>query len=333
MDLKTLKDFLGSDWKQTQDCISRMLNSDISLLNTTNAAILEASGKQMRPMLSLLIGRACMAGKEGFAGTLSHDSWHFAAACELLHNATLLHDDVADQSDERRGHPTLYSQMGASVSVLVGDYWLVKAVDCILSAEHDNSEVIRIFAKTLSNLAEGEMFQLQKAWSGDTSEEDYFRIIYNKTATLFEVTARCAVIAVGGDRELQEKMADFSKAIGLAFQIRDDIFDYSEGMNIGKPTGADILEKKVTLPLLGAFANAGAREEARIRKMISNVDLHPEHRDEIVRFVRENGGIEYARKRMDEMLDGALKDLDALAPSTEKEYLVALARYVGDRTI
>lgn len=333
MDLKTLKDFLGSDWKQTQNCIGRVLDSDISLLNSTNAAILEASGKQMRPMLSLLIGRACMAGKEGFTGTLSHDSWHYAAACELLHNATLLHDDVADQSDQRRGRPTLYSRMGASVSVLVGDYWLVKAVDCILSAEHDNPEVIRIFAKTLSNLAEGEMFQLQKAWSGDTSEEDYFRIIYNKTATLFEVTARCAVIAVGGDRELQEKMSHFAKSIGLAFQIKDDIFDYSEGMNIGKPTGADILEKKMTLPLLGAFASVGSREEAKIRKMVSNVDAHPENRDEIVRFVRENGGLEYSRKKMEEILDEALADLEVLAPSMEKEYLVALAKYVGDRTI
>lgn len=333
MDLKKLREFLGSDWKQTQDCISGVLSSDISLLNSTNAAILESSGKQMRPMLSLLIGRACMAGKEGFSGNLSHDSWHYAAACELLHNATLLHDDVADKSDKRRGNPTLYSQMGASVSVLVGDYWLVKAVDCILSAERENPEVIRIFARTLSNLAEGEMFQLQKAWSGDTSEDDYFRIIYNKTATLFEVTARCAVIAVGGDEDLQQKMADFAKDLGLAFQIKDDIFDYAEGMNIGKPTGADILEKKLTLPLLGAFRNAGAKEENRIRKMVSKVDIHPEYRDEIVDFVRTNGGIEYAKTRMDEILDGALKDLEILAPSAEKEYLVALTKYVGDRKI
>jgi len=327
MDLKKLRDFLGKDWKETQACIRKALNSDISLLNSTNATILEASGKQLRPMLSLLIARACSSAP------LSGDSWLYAAASELLHNATLLHDDVADDSEERRGQPTLYKQMGPAVSVLVGDYWLVKAVDCILGAEHGTSEVVRIFAKTLSDLAEGEMYQLQKAWSGDTDEDDYMRIIYNKTATLFETTARSAVIGVDGSKEEQDAMAEYAKLLGLAFQIRDDIFDYSSGLDIGKPVGADILEKKITMPLLGAFRNADAKTEAEIRKMVTSIDRHPECRDEIVSFVRENRGLDAAQEKLEELIRRAVGQLDVLPDSEEKKMLAAIAGYVGNRII
>lgn len=328
MDLKELRAYLGKDWVKTQECIKDALESDIQLLNSTNDSILQFAGKQMRPMLSLLIARACSAGKE-----LPRDCWRYAAASELLHNATLLHDDVADESDERRGQPTIYKKMGASVSVLVGDYWLVKAVECILGADNYSAEAIKVFAKTLSNLAEGEMFQLQKAWAGDTDEADYLRIIYNKTATLFETTAISAVIGVGGSNELREAMAAYAKNLGLAFQVRDDIFDYCMDMNVGKPVGADILERKMTMPLLGAFMNAGPKAEKEIRKMVTNIAHQPENRDEIVDFVKANGGLEYAQKRLDEMIDAALGELDVLPESKDKELLRQLAEYVGNRNI
>jgi len=327
MDLKELRSFLGSDWEMTQERIKGALACDIELLNTTNAAILENSGKQLRPLLSLLIARAVSRQP------LSRDSWGYAAAAELLHNATLLHDDVADESDERRGRPTINSLMGPSVSVLVGDYWLVRAVECVLDADTYSAEVIRVFARTLSNLAEGEMFQLQKAQSVDTNEADYLRIIYNKTATLFEAAAISAVIGVGGSKEVQQSMTDFARNLGLAFQIRDDIFDYSLGMNIGKPVGADILERKITMPLLGAFLSAGKDEEDKVRKMIMEIENHPESRDAIVDFVIRNNGLEYAQKRLEEFTAEALKSLDVLGDSREKSYLQEIAHYVGARKI
>lgn len=332
MDLTGIKEYLGEDWRRTLSCMKDMLASDIDLLDRTNESILSVSGKQMRPVLSLLVARASMAYL-GKTGELPHDCWRYAAASELLHNATLLHDDVADESDQRRGRPTVNSLMGPSVSVLVGDYWLVRAVDCILDAEVHSDDVVRVFAKTLGDLAKGEMFQLQKAGSGDTTEEDYLRIIYGKTATLFEATARAAVIGVGGDAALQDRMAGFAVKLGLAFQIRDDILDYSLDLNIGKPVGADILERKMTLPLLGAFRNVPAEKEAEVRRMISDIEAHPENRDAIVGFVKANGGIVYAQDRLCSFVDGALDDLDALPKSKDREYLEAFARYVGDRII
>ena len=179
MTLDEIKDFLGQDWKDTDALIRSSLESDISLLNATNKAILDHSGKQLRPIVSLLVARACGGGR------VNADSVRYAAAAELLHNATLLHDDVADSSCERRGAPTVMAILGGPASVLLGDFWLVKALENILASSANCNEVIRIFAGTLSSLAEGEMLQLQKASSGDTVEEDYYRIIYSKTASLF----------------------------------------------------------------------------------------------------------------------------------------------------
>ena len=176
MDIKAVQEYLGSDWTAVKDAIVGALHSDIDLLNATNRSILSNSGKQLRPLLALFIARACSAGQ------ISESTVRYAAAAELLHNATLLHDDVADESSQRRGVPTIMSLMGPSVSVLVGDYWLVKALELILQDAGTDVRVIKIFSRTLSDLAEGEMLQLQKAQAGDTSEEDYLRIIYNKTA-------------------------------------------------------------------------------------------------------------------------------------------------------
>ena len=180
MDIATVKEYLGAEWVAVQECIAASLASDIELLNQTNRSILSHSGKQLRPILALLSARACSAD-----GRASEATVRYAAAAELMHNATLLHDDVADDSDQRRGVPTIRSLMGPTVSVLLGDYWLVKAMDLILGDHEADSKVIRIFSKTLSDLAEGELLQLQKAQSGDTVEEDYLRIIYSKTASLF----------------------------------------------------------------------------------------------------------------------------------------------------
>ena len=325
MDIATVKEYVGADWSAVTGCITDALGSDIDLLNSVNGSILSHSGKQLRPLLSLLVARACSGGRTTEA------TIRYAAAAELLHNATLLHDDVADDSDQRRGVPTIRSLMGPSVSVLVGDYWLVKAMELILGEGESDSRVIRIFSKTLSDLAEGEMLQLQKAQNGDTDEKDYLRIIYNKTASLFEAACVSAVVSVGASEEYERAARDYAVALGLAFQIKDDILDYDGTESVGKPLGVDILEQKITMPLLGAMANAGTLEEERVRAMVKDIAGHPEYRDEIVTFVKSNGGLENAVGSLNRYVAGAIRALGVLPDSYEKKCLEDLAYFTAKR--
>ena len=325
MTLDEIKDFLGQDWKDTDALIRSSLESDISLLNATNKAILDHSGKQLRPIVSLLVARACGGGR------VNADSVRYAAAAELLHNATLLHDDVADSSCERRGAPTVMAILGGPASVLLGDFWLVKALENILASSANCNEVIRIFAGTLSSLAEGEMLQLQKASSGDTVEEDYYGIIYSKTASLFEAAFVSAAISVNAPADWIEAVRDYAVSLGIAFQIKDDIFDYSDGKKIGKPVGIDLEEQKITLPLLGALAAASPERAKQIRGMVLDILEHPEYKEEIVGFVKEGKGIEYAVSRLEDYVSKAVDALAVLPDSKEKDYLVKIAGFTAYR--
>ena len=319
-------DFLGKDWSR---CCARMtdaLSSDIDLLNRTNDSILEHGGKKLRPMLSLLVARALSPDNE----PLSEDSIRYATAVELLHNATLLHDDVADRSDTRRGRPTVMSLLGSSAAVLVGDFWLVRAVDEVLSAESHKLEVIALFSKTLSDLAEGEMFQLQKAGSDDTTEDDYLRIIYSKTASLFVTACVSAAKSVNASPEDEEMMRRYAKALGIAFQIKDDILDYAGG-DLGKPVGQDLREQKITMPLLGALSSADSSTEQEIRSLVRGAADSKENCSRVLEFVGQRGGLEYARRRLDDYVRDAVSALAPLKPSQAKEYLVALAEYTASR--
>lgn len=326
MNPEDIKAMLGDRWKSVETYIKDSLASDIALLQSINSRILSHSGKQLRPLIAMLVAMAC---SEGHA---VDDSCRYAAAAELLHNATLLHDDVADNSDQRRGSPTIRSLMGPSVSVLVGDYWLVKAMGLILSASNHGDRVIKIFSKTLSDLAEGEMLQLQKASAGDTGRDDYIKIIYNKTASLFVSASLSAAISVGATPEMEKAVVDFSTSLGLAFQIRDDIFDYSPGSEVGKPVGVDIVEQKITLPLLGALQSVPEQEASRIRQLVSSIDRHPENRDEIMDFVAANGGVHYAEQVLDEYIGKAVAALEALPESCYRRQLSDVAKYVGIRS-
>ena len=327
MDIKEVKEYVGADWTAVQERIAASLHSDIKLLDKTNESILSHSGKQLRPLLTVLFARACAGG------AITEATIRYASAAELLHNATLLHDDVADGSDKRRGVPTIMSLMGPSISVLIGDYWLVKALDLILSDAPSDSVVLKIFSKTLSALAEGELLQLQKAQNGDTVEADYLRIIYNKTASLFEAACVSAALSVDAPENMQKAAREYSVALGNAFQIQDDILDYCGSDSVGKPLGVDILEQKITIPLLGAFANVSDQEEARVRTLVNDIVGHPEHKDAIVEFVKTNGGIDYARRRLNEYVDEAVSALEALPDTQEKDFLVQLAYFTARRNM
>lgn len=325
MDIEPIKEYCGEDWDRVNQRIRAALHSDIDLLNSVNGMILSHSGKQLRPLLSLLVAKACSDAP------VSDDSLRVAAAAELLHNATLLHDDVADESDCRRGSPTLNYLMGPSVSVLVGDYWLVAAMNEIREAEHFGSRLISIFSRTLSHLAEGEMLQLQKARSGDTCEEDYLRIIFCKTASLFEAAALAAAISVNASETVEKAVSRYAVSLGLAFQIRDDIFDYSREFDVGKPVGVDILEQKITMPLIGAFRNADAQEEREIRKMVADIHEHHGYAADILDFVRKKDGIGYAVRRLGDYAQDAADALSSIPDSQAKKHLEEITGFVANR--
>ncbi len=325
MDIKGIKDYLGDSWKAVTELLEASLKSDISLLDATNRKILSTPGKQLRPVICLLVARLCGNGK------VSRSSIRCAAASELLHNATLLHDDVADDSYSRRGVPTVMSLLGGRSSVLLGDYWLVKAIDNILEAGTEGDRLIRVFAKTLSDLAEGEILQLEKSATCDTVEEDYLRIIFSKTASLFEATAVSAAISEGASPESTEAVRAYAYNLGMAFQIKDDILDYSGDERIGKPVGIDLQEQKITLPLLGAFLNAGPEAENAMRRKVADIHLHPEYADEIREFIRENRGMEYAGKRLSYYVEKAVSSLDRFGPGEDRSLLKSIALYVAER--
>ena len=314
-------EFLGEDWMRTVELMHGSLRSDISLLQRVNADILAHSGKMLRPMVSLLFAGVC--------GQINEDAHCFAAASELLHNATLLHDDVADESDTRRGNPTLRSSLGPSAAVLVGDFWLSRAVDLLIDTEH-RDQVVTLFSKTLTDLAEGEMLQLQMALGSSTHEPEYYKIIYCKTASLFVSACESGAIAAGASESMREAARAYATALGTAFQIKDDILDYTGDGSLGKPVGIDLKEQKITLPLLCAMA--GSPEEGRIRSMVKDIDSHPEYCEQIQKFVIDRGGVELASRVLEDYVAKALDALKLFPQSRYREMLEGIALYNSIRT-
>lgn len=326
MEIKEIHTFLQDGLARVEAQIDASLRSDIPLLDATNRGLREHPGKMLRPMLALLVS--------GALGKKTPDTYRFAAAVELLHNATLLHDDVVDGAACRRGLPTVFSQLGASPAVLMGDYWLVACLKLILGAEKHILQVLELFSNTLGHLTEGELLQLEKTTRADTTQADYLRIVYGKTASLFETAALSAAISVDARETLCRAAGDFARRLGIAFQIKDDIFDYSEpSATLGKPVGIDLKEQKITQPLLCALETVPPKEAEAVRAQVARLAEHPEGEAEIRAFVRAKDGMARAARVMDQYINEALACLEAFPASAEKEYLAALARYVGDRTI
>lgn len=312
---------LGEDWDKLLALMSDSLETDIPLLRAVNMGVLEHSGKMLRPMLTLLSARM-------LAGEINEDVLRFAVATELLHNATLLHDDVADESPVRRGAPTLNASFGPTAAVLVGDFWLARAMEVAMVTTY-KEKLVKVFSKVMANLAEGEMLQLQKASGEDTREEDYFRIIYCKTASLFEAAAISGVISIGAGQEQSGKMGEYAKSLGIAFQIKDDILDYVGDTALGKPVGIDLKESKVTLPLLCALKDSPRERE--IRSKVFRISSHPEYFDEIIDFVKQNRGVEKAEAVLEGYVDKSLEALEYFAPGEDRDFLAALAKYNSKR--
>ena len=325
MSVQEIYTYLRPELDRVEARIDTSLHSDIALLDGINRRLREQPGKMLRPMLALLVAGAC--------GGVTEDTVRFAAAAELLHNATLLHDDVVDGAVERRGVPTAAKLLVGGPAVLIGDYWLVNCMQEVLDASHAPERVLRIFARTLHHLTEGELLQMEKAGKGDTSQADYLRIIYGKTASLFEATAMAAAISTRAGEEKVKAMGQFARLLGTAFQIKDDILDYSEtSAALGKPVGLDLKEQKITQPLLCALEAVPAAEAAQWRSRVAQAVEHPEQIGPVVDFVHAQDGVAKADAVMDGFIADAIRCLDVLPESIDKEYLSALAQFVGNRT-
>lgn len=324
---KEIKVFLGQDWERFQQMFLSQIGSRLPLLDKVNDYLTEHAGKQLRPILTMLTARA-------LTGSCNDNVIRSAAAVEMLHTATLLHDDVADNSPIRRGAPTVMALYSPTTSVLVGDFWLSKSVQTIVG--HCDQRVILSFSHSLEMLAEGEMIQMEKAIDLLTTEEDYEAIIYRKTAALFETAILSAAYSVQASERIIEACREYSYHLGLAFQIMDDIFDYSPHLNIGKPTGQDILEKKITLPLFGFMKNAPRQEVqdlfARIRRVGGDAKEDFQLTQDAVALVGKYNGLDYAREKLEKEISKAKAALDIIADNEAKSFLLELAAHMTVRT-
>jgi len=296
------------------------MKSKVPLLDKITNYIVKRKGKQMRPLFIFLSAK--MLGK------ISDQTYDAASLVELLHTATLVHDDVVDDANERRGFFSVNALWKNKVAVLVGDYMLSRVL--LLSIEKDNVRLLEIIARAVREMSEGELLQIEKARKLDITEEIYFEVIRQKTASL--IATCCESAAVSVDRlDMAETMREFGTLVGLAFQIKDDIFDYGTPGNIGKPTGLDIRERKMTLPLIYVMNHSSKEVRAELINIIKNHNEDPQKVQRAIELVIAGKGIEYAHERMMELKDKALKLLEPIEDSAAKAALIGLVEYTTQR--
>ena len=318
--LDDIKAPIAREMEQFEQKFRASVKTKVLLLDKIMGYIVKRKGKQMRPMFVFLSAGTC--------GTIQEATFRGASLIELLHTATLVHDDVVDEANYRRGFFSVNALWKNKVAVLVGDFLLSKGL--ILSVENRDFNLLSIVTDAVKDMSEGELLQLEKSRKLDITEDIYFEIIRRKTASL--IAACCAVGAssVGASDEQVALMRKFGAHIGTAFQIKDDLFDYGE-QEIGKPLGIDIKEKKMTLPLIYALSHAGWSEKRRIRSIVKNESENPKKVKEVIAFVRESGGIEYAQKAMQRFHSEALEMLKEFPDSRYKDSLIQLVQFTIDR--
>lgn len=280
-------------------------------------------GKMMRPLLVVLMAKEL--------GKVSVNSLRSAVTLELLHTASLVHDDVVDESGERRGQRSVNAVYDNKVAVLVGDYLL--STSLLQAAQTSNIHVVEIISRLGGTLSEGEVYQLANIRKEHISEEAYFHIIYHKTAALFAACAELGAISAGGSADYVARAKRFGELVGLCFQIRDDIFDYYEDSKIGKPTGNDMLEGKLTLPVIYAIQHADNERVTQLAARVKSGEASAAEIAELVDYTKSHGGIEYAERRMRELHNEALQLLDAWQNAEVRESLRGYIDFVVDRDL
>jgi len=297
------------------------MKSSVPLLDKITSYIVKRKGKQIRPMFVFLSAQA--------AGSINDSTHRAAALIELLHTATLVHDDVVDDSNERRGFFSVNALWKNKIAVLIGDFLLSKGL--LLSLDNNDFHLLKIVSTAVREMSEGELLQIEKARRLDISEEIYFEIITKKTATLIAACCAAGVASVTDNEKTISLARDFGTLTGIAFQIKDDLFDFGTDENIGKPTGIDIKEKKMTLPLIYALNNCTWMEKRKIINIIKNHNEESEKVKTVIDFVIEKGGIVYANKVMREYKEKALAVLAQLPKNSSSESLERLLTYAIER--
>ena len=323
--LSTIAAPIAKDLSAFREFFRNELRSDNVLLDTALRYVLRRKGKQVRPVLVLL--------SAGAAGSISHRSYIGAALVELLHTATLLHDDVVDEAEERRGLPSMNAIWNNKTAVLVGDYLLAHGLR--ISNEHEEYQFLSVTSNAVQRMSKGELLQTRKTRKLDIREDEYYRIISDKTASLIAACCEIGAISASDDKGVQRGLKEYGEQLGLAFQIRDDLFDYTENArSIGKPIGNDLKEKKLTLPLIHALEQAPRRDAKKVLRAVRKglKDDRSGELEWIKDFVRENGGVEYAYSAALRHRDNAVAAIKTLPHSVCREALDKLAHYVVERS-
>jgi len=321
MSVKEIMDPIQGEMVEFESRFRKSMQSKVPLLDKITHYIIKRKGKQMRPMFLFLSAK--------MLGDINDKTYDAASLVELLHTASLVHDDVVDDANERRGFFSLNALWKNKIAVLVGDFMLSRVL--LLSIEKNNVDLLKVVADAVRKMSEGELLQIEKARKLDITEEIYFEIIRQKTASLISTVCESAALSVNKLDE-SENMRSFGELVGLAFQIKDDIFDYGGGDKIGKPTGLDIRERKLTLPLIYTLNNCSKEIKKELIYIIKNKNEDQKSIKRAIQLVHDSGGIEYSKLKMIELRDQALSKINHIEDSQAKNALIGLVNYTIERS-
>ena len=320
--IEQIKDPIYEEMEHFEQKFSDSMSSKVALLNRITHFIVNRKGKQMRPMFVFLTAKLLGGGK------VTERTYRGASVIELIHTATLVHDDVVDDSNQRRGFFSINALWKNKIAVLVGDYLLSKGL--LLCIHNEDFDLLKIISVAVREMSEGELLQIEKARNLDITEEIYFEIIRQKTATLLAACCAMGAQSVSDDEEAVEQMRVFGELLGMAFQIKDDLFDYGEA-KIGKPTGIDIKERKMTLPLIYTLNNVSSKERKWLIHSIKKYNTDKKRVKEVIQLVKDSGGLDYAQKRMEAYRTEALDILMKFPKNAYRDSLELMVNYVITR--
>lgn len=319
--IEDIKRPIQAEMQMLEKTFAEALRTDNPLLLSVNEYVMQKSGKQLRPMLVILSAKMC--------GVVNQTTIDGALSLELLHTASLIHDDVVDDTLERRGKPSINARWTNKIAILSGDYILSKSLQC--AARTDSLPILKAMANIGMQLSDGELLQLVNAPISEASERNYFTMIRKKTALLFSTCTEVGGLSVGADEKSLPHLRNFGEYLGICFQIKDDIFDYSENIQIGKPTGNDIRDGKVTLPLIYGLINTSGTKRDEILMQVENKSFTAESIQSITRFAHDSGGVEYALAQMEKYKNKAIEELNGFADNEIKKSLILCAEYAASR--
>lgn len=312
---------IAAEMKEFESFFRTSMKSDSLLLDKITYYVIKQKGKQMRPMFVFLCSK--------LVGEVTPATYTAASMIELLHTATLVHDDVVDDASTRRGFFSVNALWKNKIAVLVGDYLLARGL--LLSVDNNEFDLLRILSVAVREMSEGELVQQEKSRLLNITEETYYKIIRQKTASLIAACCQGGAVAGMASKEVQEKLYHFGLNVGMAFQIKDDLLDYGFGENIGKPVGIDLQERKLTLPLIHALSKADWATKRKLTQIIKRYNTDANKVKELVQIVVENKGIDYARSKMEAFRNEALQILDTFPAGEARESLRELVQYTIDR--